>query len=73
MAPPSPLTCFWMKPSKGGCARITEVSESGSVPALRFVNDCDCPVLLLDGEELVGAKQNRVINSAFWPRPGSGR
>jgi hypothetical protein len=43
-------------------ARITEISESGSVPDLQFVNDGDKPVLLLDGEELVGAKQNRVLN-----------
>ena len=34
----------------------------GSVPELRFVNECGAPVLLLDGEELVGAKQNRIIN-----------
>ena len=47
---------------KGGCARVTEVSESGSVPELKFVNDCDSPVLLIDGEELVGAKQNRILN-----------
>ncbi len=45
-----------------GCARVTEVSESGSVPELKFVNECDRPVLLLDGEELVGAKQNRILN-----------
>lgn len=47
---------------KRGCARVTEVSEAGSVPELRFVNDCPQPVLLLDGEELVGAKQNRILN-----------
>lgn len=46
----------------GGCARVTEVSESGRVPELKFVNDCERPVLLLDGEELVGAKQNRILN-----------
>ena len=45
-----------------GCARITEVSAGGSVPELRFKNDCEMPVLLLDGEELVGAKQNRILN-----------
>jgi hypothetical protein len=45
-----------------GFARITEVSEAGSVPELRFVNDGTQPVLLLDGEELVGAKQNRILN-----------
>lgn len=42
--------------------RITEVNESGSVPELRFVNEGDRQVLLVDGEELVGAKQNRTLN-----------
>ena len=46
----------------GKTARVTEISESGSVPELRFVNDGNTPVLLLDGEELVGAKQNRILN-----------
>ncbi len=45
-----------------GFVRITEVSESGSVPELAIVNDGHAPVLLLDGEELVGAKQNRIVN-----------
>jgi hypothetical protein len=45
-----------------GTARVTEVSQGGSVPDLRFVNDGDRPVLLLDGEEIVGAKQNRIFN-----------
>ena len=43
-------------------ARVTEVSESGQVPELVFENLSDKAVLLLDGEELVGAKQNRVLN-----------
>jgi hypothetical protein len=43
-------------------ARVTEVSASGHVPELAFENLADEPVLLLDGEELVGAKQNRVLN-----------
>lgn len=47
---------------RDGCARVTEVDERGSVPELRFRNDCEHPVLLLDGEELVGAKQNRILN-----------
>jgi hypothetical protein len=29
---------------------------------LLFVNHCERPVLLLDGEEIRGAKQNRVMN-----------
>src|SRR5210317_807129 len=43
-------------------ARITEVSDSGSVPQLLFRNQGDQAVFLLDGEELVGAKQNRILN-----------
>jgi hypothetical protein len=42
--------------------RITETSESGSVPELVVENPLDARVLLYDGEELVGAKQNRILN-----------
>ena len=45
-----------------GLVRVTEVSEQGSVPNLCLVNEAEMPVLLLDGEELVGAKQNRIVN-----------
>ena len=45
-----------------GEVRITEVSDSGSVPELLLHNNSDHAVLLVDGEELVGAKQNRVLN-----------
>jgi hypothetical protein len=47
---------------EGGLARVSEVSTSGSVPELRFENSAELPVLIIDGEELVGAKQNRVAN-----------
>ena len=42
--------------------RIEEVSESGSVPELAVTNPTDSNVLLYDGEELLGAKQNRILN-----------
>ncbi|NEV62343.1 ARPP-1 family domain-containing protein [Thiorhodococcus minor] len=45
-----------------GELQITELSESGSVPELRLINRARQAVFLLDGEELVGAKQNRVLN-----------
>ncbi|MCB1705575.1 MAG: hypothetical protein KDI17_11965 [Halioglobus sp.] len=45
-----------------GLAVVTEVSDSGSVPTLLLKNTADKAVLLLDGEELVGAKQNRILN-----------
>jgi hypothetical protein len=43
-------------------ARVTEVSEGGSVPELAFENGSAEKILLVDGDELVGAKQNRVVN-----------
>jgi hypothetical protein len=45
-----------------GLASVTEVSESGSVPELLVTNLAKQPVLMLDGEELIGAKQNRIVN-----------
>ena len=45
-----------------GVVRITELHGDGRVPELRLENNADKPVLLLNGEELLGAKQNRVLN-----------
>jgi hypothetical protein len=42
--------------------RVTEVSTGGSVPELALENDSQESVLLVDGDELIGAKQNRVLN-----------
>src|SRR6185295_3448965 len=39
-----------------------EISEGGSVPELRFENKGDTSVLLVDGDELHGARQNRILN-----------
>jgi len=41
---------------------VEEVSEGGSVPDLLVDNQGDTRVLFLEGEELVGAKQNRILN-----------
>lgn len=41
---------------------IREVSEAGSVNHLLVINDLDVNVLIFDGEQLKGAKQNRSIN-----------
>jgi ARG/rhodanese/phosphatase superfamily protein len=45
-----------------GDFEVTEISEAGQVPELHVVNTGNHPVLLLDGEELIGAKQNRIVN-----------
>ncbi len=46
-------------------ARITEMSSVGEVPFLMLENTGDCPIIILDGEELVGGKQNRIINTTL--------
>lgn len=45
-----------------GLVEVTEVSKDGIVPELRVVNRGTKPTLIVDGEELIGAKQNRVVN-----------
>lgn len=43
---------------------VEEVSEGGSVPDLLVENKGDTRVLFIEGEELVGAKQNRILNTS---------
>ncbi len=50
---------------------VREVSEHGSVPDLLVENLSALMVLLLDGEELAGAKQNRILNTSILVRKGS--
>lgn len=50
---------------------VAEVSEAGSVPHLQTQNDTGRFVLLIDGEELHGAKQNRVLNTSLLIAPGT--
>jgi hypothetical protein len=45
--------------------KVTEVSQGGAVPELKVVNRSPRMVLILDGEELVGAKQNRIVNTTI--------
>ena len=48
-----------------GLLSVVEVNAEGSVPELKVTNVADVSVLLLDGEELMGAKQNRVLNTSI--------
>ena len=41
---------------------VTEVSEGGSVPTLHLRNRLDSRVLLIDSQELIGLKQNRMVD-----------
>ena len=50
---------------EAGTLTITEISEGGSVTELLVTSTTDQMVLLLDGEELIGAKQNRILNTSI--------
>jgi len=47
-----------------GTVTVEEVGEAGSVPTLSVENKGDIAVLFIEGEELQGAKQNRVLNTS---------
>ncbi len=48
-----------------GSFEIGEVSESGDVNTVIIHNMTGKPVLILDGEEILGAKQNRMVNATI--------
>jgi hypothetical protein len=56
---------------QAGTLHIEEMHEAGSVPELRVVNEGALRVLILEGDELIGAKQNRVVNSSVLVAAGS--
>lgn len=50
---------------KAGQFQVQEVNQSGSVPTLTVGNTGKLPVLIIVGEELIGAKQNRALNTSL--------
>ena len=56
---------------QAGTLHIEEMHEAGSVPELRVVNEGSQRVLILEGDKLIGAKQNRVVNSSVLVAAGS--
>jgi hypothetical protein len=47
-----------------GAIEVQEVSEGGSVPELLVENKGHTRVLFIEGEQLIGAKQNRILNTS---------
>ena len=45
-----------------GLVEVTEVSDGGSVPQLNVTNSSLRDVIIYDGQQLIGAKQNRTVN-----------
>jgi hypothetical protein len=50
---------------KDGRAEISEVGEAGAVSTLEVTTSSKVPVLMIDGEILIGLKQNRVLNTTI--------
>jgi hypothetical protein len=46
-----------------GGLTIEEASQEGNVNAVFITNNAGQPVLILDGDEILGAKQNRMVNA----------
>lgn len=45
-----------------GLVEVTEVSDGGSVPKLNVINTSPRDLIIYDGQQLIGAKQNRTVN-----------
>jgi hypothetical protein len=52
-----------------GTLSVTEISDAGRVSTLQVANKSGFRVLLVAGEQLVGAKQNRVLNTSLMVEP----
>ena len=44
---------------------IQEISFSGSAPELKVISSSPIPVLILSGEEVKGARENRILNASI--------
>lgn len=47
-----------------GQVSVEEVDSEGAVPYLRVTNSGDTRVFFMEGEELIGGKQNRAVNTS---------
>ena len=54
---------------ESGAVTVSEVSPAGSVSEINLKNHGTFPVFMLDGEELIGAKQNRILNLSVLAPP----
>jgi len=58
----APLYLLYQQSHDMGLVAIEEVSEAGMVGQLRVHNRANQPILLVEGEVLLGMKQTRVLN-----------
>jgi hypothetical protein len=56
---------------RAGTLRVEDLHETSCAPGLRVVNEGELRVLILEGDELIGAGQHRVANSSVLVNAGS--
>jgi hypothetical protein len=50
---------------------VTEFTDAGQVPRIKIINRSEHMVFVMAGEQLVGCKQNRVVNASIMVPPHS--
>ena len=50
---------------------VSELEGGATVPEIQIINKSDEYILIFDGEQLIGAKQNRIINKTILIEPHS--
>ena len=68
---PGPVYMTMSQALENGQLEVTELDGGASIPELLARNKATVHVLILDGEELIGAMQNRVLNPAVLLAPNS--
>jgi hypothetical protein len=58
---------------RAGTLRVEEQHDGSCAPELRIVNEGDSRVLILEGDELIGAGRHRVANSSVLVNAGYGK
>jgi hypothetical protein len=48
-----------------GSLQVTEINEAGNVPTMKLTNHSNEMIFLMAGEQLIGAKQNRILNTSL--------
>ena len=48
-----------------GLVEVKELDDDGSVPEVKVYNKSEKFLIIFDGEHLIGAKQNRIVNKTI--------
>src|SRR4030081_325043 len=64
-SPPPPFSYLTLAEAHARGQVVVSEKPYASVPTLLVINGAAMPILVLDGEEIVGGRQNRVVNTTL--------